>query len=155
MATPSRWYPTTVLAIAFLGFLDAVYLTIEHFTSFSLPCSITHGCEVVTNSVYSEILGIPVALLGALYYVAVLLGTYALLEFGRRDLLKWVAVATTAGFLFSAWFVYVQLFVIKAICQYCILSAFTSTILFIVSMIYVWKIKTSASSPLPVATPEE
>lgn len=139
----SRWYPFTALGLAGIGFIDATFLTIQHYTSFTLPCSITHGCELVTTSPYSFILGAPVALLGALYYVGVLLAVYGSLEFAKPQWLKWIAIATTAGFLFSAWFVYLQLFVIHAICEYCMLSALTSTSLFVVSMIYLKKIRST------------
>lgn len=134
-----RWYPFTALGIAGVGFIDATFLTIQHYTTFTLPCSIANGCELVTTSPYSFILGIPVALLGALYYVSVLLAVYGSLEFSKPQWLKWIAIATTTGFLFSAWFVYLQLFVIHAICEYCMLSALTSTSLFIVSMVYLRK----------------
>ena len=137
----ARWYPFTALGIAGLGFIDATFLTIQHYTSFTLPCSITHGCELVTTSSYSSILGVPVALLGALYYVGVLLAVYGSLEFAKAQWFKWIAIATTAGFLFSGWFVYLQLFVIHAICPYCMLSAFTSTSLFVVSIIYLTKMR--------------
>jgi len=137
----SRWYPFTAIGIAGLGFIDATFLTIEHYTTFTLPCSITNGCELVTTSSYSSILGIPVALLGAMYYVGILLAVYGSLEFAKPQWLKWIAAATTAGFLFSAWFVYLQLFVIHAICQYCMLSALTSTALFVASLIYLKKIR--------------
>ncbi len=139
MLGSSRWYPITVLILAGVGFADATYLTVEHYTSFSLPCTITSGCETVTNSVYSTMLSIPVALLGALYYVGMLLAVYVILEFGAKHYLKYVAIASTAGFAFSLWFVYVQIFLIGAICQYCMISAFTSTLLFAASMVYLSK----------------
>ena len=133
----NRWYPFAAIGIAGLGFLDATYLTVQHYTSFTLPCSITHGCELVTTSQYSTLLGVPVALLGALYYVGILLAVYGSLEFNKPQWLKWIAVGTTTGFLFSGYFVYLQLLVIHAICQYCMASAFTSTGLFLISMIYI------------------
>lgn len=135
MAT-SRWYPFTVLAVSIVGFFDAAYLTIQHYTQFTLPCTITHGCELVTNSEYSQIMGIPVALLGALYYLAIFLAVYIMMETKKTEYLRFVAIATTFGFLFSAWFVYLQLFVIHAICQYCMFSAFTSTTMFAASVVY-------------------
>lgn len=147
--TNPRWYPITALILAGVGFADATYLTIDHYTSFSLPCTITNGCETVTNSVYSTMLGIPVALLGSLYYVGVLLAVYIILEFGAKQYLKYVAMASTAGFVFSLWFVYVQIFLIGAICQYCMVSAFTSTLLFVASMKYLYDLRTSSPSPLP------
>jgi len=134
--TVSRWYPFTILGVSALGFLDATYLTIQHYTQFTLPCTITQGCDLVTKSEYSFIMGIPVALLGALYYLAIFLGVYTILETKKYDYLRFVAIATTAGFFFSAWFVYLQFFVIKAICQYCMLSAITSTTMFVASIAY-------------------
>lgn len=140
----ARWYPFTALAIAGLGFIDATYLTVQHFTQFTLPCSISHGCELVTTSSYSSIFGIPVALLGALYYVSVLIAICGAMEFAKPQWLKLIAIATTTGFLFSLWFVYLQIFVIHAICQYCMLSAMTSTGLFVVSMVYLRKLVVSS-----------
>jgi uncharacterized membrane protein len=140
----ARWYSLSAAIVAGLGFIDATFLTIQHYTNFTLPCSITHGCELVTTSAYSSILGVPVALLGALYYVGVLFAIYLSFEFAKAQWLKWIAIASTAGFLFSLWFVYLQLFVIHAICQYCMLSALTSTTLFVLSMVYLKKLVASS-----------
>lgn len=132
----SRWYPFTILGVSIVGFFDAAYLTIQHYTQFTLPCTITQGCDLVTKSEYSSIMGIPVALLGALYYLAIFLAVYIIIETKKTEYLRFIAIATTFGFLFSAWFVYLQFFVIKAICQYCMLSAFTSTTMFVASIVY-------------------
>lgn len=134
--TTSRWYPFTILGVSIVGFFDAAYLTIQHYTQFTLPCTITHGCDLVTKSEYSQIMGVPVALLGALYYLAIFLTIYIIIETKKTEYLRFIAIATTFGFLFSAWFVYLQLFVINAICQYCMLSAITSTTMFIASIVY-------------------
>lgn len=134
--TASRWYPFTILGVSIIGFFDAAYLTIQHYTQFTLPCTITHGCDLVTKSEYSQIMGVPVALLGALYYLAIFLAAYIIIETKKTEYLRFIAIATTFGFLFSAWFVYLQLFVINAICQYCMLSAITSTTMFVASIVY-------------------
>lgn len=162
MKLPSQWYPFSLLAISAIGFIDATYLTVQHYTDFTLPCTITHGCDLVTKSEYSSIMGVPVALLGALFYVGIFLATYIILETKTQKNLRFVAYSTIAGFLFSLWFMYVQAFIIHAFCQYCILSAITSTTLFILSMVYVRRVsqkksspKTSDPSPLPIATHEE
>ncbi len=149
--TASRWYPFTILGVSIIGFFDAAYLTIQHYTQFTLPCTITHGCDLVTKSEYSSIMGVPVALLGAIYYLAIFLAVYIMIETKKTECLRFIAIATTFGFLFSAWFVYLQLFVILAICQYCMLSAITSTTMFIASIVYFSKehlknIKTSSIS---------
>ena len=134
--TASRWYPFTILGVSIVGFFDAAYLTIQHYTQFTLPCTITHGCDLVTKSEYSQIMGVPVALLGALYYLAIFLAVYIIIETKKTEYLRFIAIATTFGFLFSTWFVYLQLFVINAICQYCMLSAITSTTMFVASIVY-------------------
>lgn len=134
--TTSRWYPFTILGVSIVGFFDAAYLTIQHYTQFTLPCTITHGCDLVTKSEYSQIMGVPVALLGALYYLAIFLTVYIIIETKKTEYLRFIAIATTFGFLFSAWFVYLQFFVINAICQYCMLSAITSTTMFVASIVY-------------------
>lgn len=152
MTLSPRWYPFSMLIVSAIGFIDSTYLTIQHYTDFTLPCTITHGCDLVTKSEYSSIMGIPVALLGALFYVGIFLATYIILETNTQKNLRFVAYSTTAGFLFSLWFLYVQAFILHAFCQYCLLSAMTSTTLFVLSIIY---FKTSCSSPSPTATPEE
>jgi uncharacterized membrane protein len=142
-----RWYPYTALLLAGIGFGDAAYLTIQHFTQFTLPCSITQGCEVVTTSIYSSILGIPVALLGLLYYSAIVLAIYiATFEYKNEKALTIIALFTVLGFSFSLWFVYVQFFLLDAICQYCMISAFSSTALFGISVGYLAHQKTKIFS---------
>jgi len=136
----------TFLPISFLGFIDASYLTIKHFTGTPIPCSVLRGCEEVTNSQYSIIGGIPVALLGAVYYLTIFILIFFLLS-GRlfslnsqngvneNKLLKFIAYLTIIGLLASLWFIYLQIFVIQAICLYCMFSAFTSLTLFIFGII--------------------
>lgn len=141
-----------MLVVSFLGFLDATYLTINHYTGATLPCTITHGCEIVTQSEYSEFMGIPVALFGVLFYLTIFLGSYFFLEYRSQLYFKITAAMTVFGVLFSGWFVYVQLGILHAICQYCMLSAISSTILFILGMVV---IKTSAPSPSPSAADQE
>lgn len=140
----------TFLPVSFLGFIDASYLTIKHFAGTPLPCSVLQGCEEVTTSQYSIIGGIPVALLGAIYYLAIFVLIFSLLNKrlfplntrnGANDngsenrLLKIVAYLTVIGLLASIWFIYLQVFVIKAICPYCMFSAFTSLTLFVFGVI--------------------
>ena len=126
--------------ISFLGFLDATYITARHYLGLPLPCSLIKGCEKVTTSQYATIGGIPVALLGALYYFAILILTLVYIDIRKQGILNFVARLTLLGFIASFWFVYLQLFVIGAICLYCIFSAVDSTLLFIFG-IYVLKLK--------------
>jgi uncharacterized membrane protein len=128
-----NWIIIGILMIAFIGFFDAVYLTTNHYSGTVVPCFITGGCDQVTTSEYSKILGIPVALLGALYYLTVLF--FGMYYAQKRNFLtfKLLNFLTYFGFGFSMWFVYVQANIIGAWCIYCLVSASTSTLLFILS----------------------
>ncbi len=149
--TPTMpWLPYAFLGVSLVGFLDATYLTIKHFTHAIIPCSLTHGCEAVTTSVYSQILGIPVALLGAAFYLVILIGTFVALESGSRMIFRTIARLTAAGMLASVWFVFVQLVLVKAICQWCMASALTSTVLFILGYIVAPRALKANSTPTPL-----
>ena len=123
-----------ILVVSFIGFLDASYLTASHYFNFSLPCSILNGCDLVTSSKYSEIFGIPVALLGVIYYVVIFFAVVAYLDTGNAWIIKFASYGTIIGFLASIWFVCVQIFILKALCLYCLISAAISTILFLLGM---------------------
>ncbi len=135
LTKPSAFNPKrlvfALLAISPIGFIDATFLTINHYTGAIPPCSIVKGCEQVTTSVYSSVFGIPIALVGALYYLTVIVGLILYLDTRRAQILKLVAWFTTVGFVASLGLVFLQLFVIRAICIYCMVSAATSTVLFI------------------------
>ena len=126
------------VVLAVLGFLDATYLTIKHYLGTPIPCSILEGCEVVTTSVYSQIGPVPVALLGSLYYLTLLVLFVISIESKnparKIQLLKITVGLVSAGFLASLGFVYIQLFVLDAICLYCMGSALSSTLLFIIGL---------------------
>ncbi|TAJ98741.1 MAG: vitamin K epoxide reductase family protein [Candidatus Manganitrophaceae bacterium] len=131
---PKKIILALLLAASLIGFVDAAYLTAKHFLGVPPPCGRFGGCETVTTSEYATIGGAPLALLGALYYLAVFLSVIAYLDTRRPGILRMTAGFTAVGFIASLWFVYLQLFVIKAICPYCMLSAFVSTVLFIVGI---------------------
>lgn len=122
------------IIVSFLGFLDASYLALEHYRGVVPPCSIVVGCEIVTTSRYSLIFNIPVALLGSLYYLTVLILTIAYFDTKLEPLIHLAAQITVVGFLGSLWFMYVQFFLLHAFCTYCIGSALSSTILFILGI---------------------
>jgi len=113
-----------------LGFLDAGYLTANHYFGAPLTCIIVHGCDTVTTSAYSQILGIPVALLGTLYYLTIFLLIVAYFDIHKRIFFDLARLCTVAGFLFSLWFLYVQAFILNSYCIYCLGSITTSTLLF-------------------------
>lgn len=126
--------PLLAAVIAVIGLLDAIYLTINHLTGEPVPCSVTGGCETVLTSAYAEIGGIPIAAFGALaYFTAFSLAILA--AFGNRKLWFIFGLQVSLMAAFSLWLVYLQAFVIKAFCQFCLISAATSLTLFIIAIV--------------------
>ena len=124
-----RAWDWLVALVALVGLVDASYLTAEHLSGNSVRCMIVSGCDEVLQSSYSTIAGgVPVAAVGALaYFAAFSLSTLAAYGYdgARRLLVPLVAVM----FLATVWFVYLQAFVIRAYCVYCLLSAAVTTTL--------------------------
>jgi uncharacterized membrane protein len=69
LAIIPKWIIFGLIVVSFLGFLDATYLAAKHYLGAPIACSIFEGCEKVTTSQYAAVFNIPVALLGALYYL--------------------------------------------------------------------------------------
>jgi len=119
--------------------MDAGYLSFKHMRHEVPTCTIIKGCDVVTTSAYSSILGIPVAYLGTLYYLSILFLAIVYIDKKNPMALALASRLTIAGLLASAWFVYLQLFILNAICVYCMGSALSSTILFVTGVWYMKK----------------
>ena len=120
------------LVFSVIGLLVAIYLVFIKFFPTSTFCVGAGGCEVVNTSVYSEINGIPIAVLGALAYAFVLV--LLLLE-SRIDLVgQWGPLAVfgvaLAGTIYSAYLTYIELAVLHAVCPYCVASAVAMVLLF-------------------------
>ena len=139
--TPN-WILWAIIALALVGFTDSAFLLAKRVSGAPIPCFITSGCDTVSKSPYSVLFGVPLAAWGVLFYLGI--GFLALLYMDTKNLLiaKLIPIATTLGFLSSAYFIYVQKFLIKAFCIYCILSATISTILFALGIIIWRKLKT-------------
>lgn len=102
-------------ALALAGTAIAAYLTYTRYTGEPIACA-TGGCETVQRSRYSQVAGIPVAVLGLAAYL-VLLAAAA----WPGDLAAAVGAAVAlAGVAFSAWLLYAQLALIDAVCQWCL-----------------------------------
>ena len=113
-----------ILALALFGFWVSLYLLTVHWGWWQAVCFGVGDCEYVNTSRYAELLGIPVALLGAGAYAA-LIATVILIardqfaEIARRAQFFIAAI----GVAFSVYLTYIELFVLGAICPWCVLSA--------------------------------
>ena len=119
--------------LALLGIADALYLTIEHVTGQSVRCTIISGCSAVLSSPYAVVAGIPLAAVGgAAYFTVFSLAILAI--FGYRIAGKLLVPVVGAMFLVTLWLIYLQAFVIREFCQYCLLSALITTTLLVVAV---------------------
>ncbi len=135
-----KWIPILLLVVALIGFADATYLTIEHYSNKIPPCSIG-GCETVLTSPYSQFAGIPVSLMGSIYYFFIILMMFMYYDTKREIFLRLPMMLSVLGLISSLWFMAVMIFIIKAICPYCIVSALTSITIFVISVYTISKYK--------------
>ncbi|MCL5435303.1 MAG: vitamin K epoxide reductase family protein [Patescibacteria group bacterium] len=125
------------LILAFIGLLDATYLTILHYKNAFPPCTVTSGCETVLTSQYSIILGVPISLLGSLFYLLVMFFALAVFLDKRKVFAHGLFLTALSGLFVSAVLFFVQFFEIKSFCQYCLLSELISLAIFIAcSLLY-------------------
>ena len=114
--------------VSLIGLVDSIYLTIEHLSGRSVQCTIVKGCSEVLSSPYASIRGVPLALLGAIAYFTVFsLATLA--AFGYKSMARLLPIVVGIMFLTTLWLFYLQAFVIKAFCQFCLLSALVTLVL--------------------------
>ena len=104
--------------VALSGLALAAYLTWVHFDDTALVCVAGGGCETVQKSEYAEIAGIPVALLGLGAYAAIL----GLVAWDSPTARLGAATVALVGALFSMYLLALQLFVIDAVCAWCLVN---------------------------------
>ena len=134
--------PFYIIAAAFIGIADTLYLSYNHFLNLIPSCAVG-GCEVVLThpsaTLYSA--NIPLAYLGLIYYAYLLCLAVLLAWEPRSKALSFAMLGYTAvGLLCSLAFEAFQFFVIGAMCLYCGISAVTTLVLFGLS---VWHIKSA------------
>ncbi|MEV6414211.1 vitamin K epoxide reductase family protein [Kribbella sp. NPDC051718] len=117
------WLPWTILVLSVAGVAVAAYLTYEHYTAgTTLACPDTGvvNCMKVTSSQYSKLFGIPVALLGLLFFVGM---TALSLPPLWRTASPWPSrlrlAAVVVGVVFVCYLIWAELFQIDAICLWC------------------------------------
>jgi uncharacterized membrane protein len=104
--------------VALAGVVLAGYLTSAHYAEGSLVCPVGGGCHTVQESEYAEIAGVPVAVLGLAAYVVLL----ALVLWDTPTARLAAAGIALIGFMFSAYLLVVQAFVLDAFCVWCLVN---------------------------------
>ncbi|HTU80229.1 MAG TPA: vitamin K epoxide reductase family protein [Solirubrobacteraceae bacterium] len=130
----ARTLRITLIVLATIGMGWAAYLSYVHYSGSTPLCSLKGDpCAAVQKSRYSELLGVPVALIGAIGYL-VILGSL-LASDGERARFATAALAL-GGFGFSAYLTYREVFTLNKICEDCVASAAIMTVLMCLS---VWR----------------
>ena len=125
------------IAFAVIGLLVSIYMTIYKLTANDAMCLGNGDCSTVNASRYSEIYGIPLALLGVAGFLAILFVHFMenRSRFFEEQGTLMVFGMGLFGFVFSLYLTYLELYVIHAICPFCVASAVAMTIVFIVGII--------------------
>lgn len=125
-----------LILLSLLGVVDSTYLTFEHYKQVIPPCTINHllpiasDCGKVLRSSYSVVFGIPVAAFGIVQYSFLLIALISLIIYRKKIFTFWFILQSLNGAIFSLFFMYVQIIILKSICLYCTLSAFISFLIF-------------------------
>ena len=115
----------------FIGLLDTLYLVYKKITNGEVACPFfpKEWCMKVQHSPQSKTLGIPNSVAGLVMYSLILVLTYMYVG-GSVSLLP-IKGIITFGFLFSMYFLYVQAFILRAFCTWCVVSAINFTVMFL------------------------
>jgi len=132
-----------LIIVSILGIFDAGYISYEELSGGQVLCGAGFDCGKVLNSPWSHVGPLPLATLGLVYYVFIL--TLSCIHFLELDLSQLIPALklknhhllllfTSFGFLFSLYLVFLMGVIIKAWCFYCLMSALSSSLLFILSL---------------------
>lgn len=131
-------YRMAAALLALVGVLLATYLYLYKIGVVGTMVCGAGSCELVQTSRWSRFLGIEVSLIGLLGYISILGVSLVGLQpahQGRRWPDTSLTLLSGGGFLFSAYLTYVELFVLDAICRWCVVSAVIISLIFLVSLL--------------------
>jgi uncharacterized membrane protein len=134
-----KWLSLIGVILCLIGIADTIYLTAAHYeTKVTLACPTTSfiNCEKVTSSSYSEVLGIPAAVLGLVFFIIML---FFQLPHSWRVSNHYFRLArllfSIAGVLSVLWFVFVEFQRLDSICLYCTLVHVLTFSLFVLTLV--------------------
>jgi uncharacterized membrane protein len=137
--SPRRWVAWALAALAYVGFVVSAYLTLVHYRGYVSPCYVVQGCETVQTSKYSVILGVPVALVGALFFGLMFYLAVGLLRSASVMLVRVFKVFAFLGALAIIPLFLLQAIVLKAFCTYCLATE--------VIMLAIWVLSFLVTAP--------
>jgi uncharacterized membrane protein len=117
----------SIIFLSIIALLISIYLFYTDINQKELVCLINSGCDFVLRSEYSRIFGVPLSLIGILYFSIILILV------SLQKLALFLKIILFLGFLFALYLIYLQTFVIKSFCQYCLIVDLVAILIFILS----------------------
>jgi uncharacterized membrane protein len=132
-----KWLYRASIALAIVGLAVSVYMTIYKYSGNDGMCLGSGDCSTVNASRFSEINGIPVAVFGVVGFAAILIVHFYedRAAFLRKNGALTIFGMSLAGFAFTMYLVYLELYVIQAICPFCVASQVSMTLIFILAVV--------------------
>jgi uncharacterized membrane protein len=130
-------YRMAAALLALVGVLLAAYLYLYKVGAIGTMLCGAGSCELVQTSRWSRFLGIEVSLIGLVGYIGILGVSLAGLQPAQQERRwpdTWLVLLSGGGVLFSDYLTYIELFVLDAICRWCVVSAVIIALLFLVSL---------------------
>ena len=134
----SKSFLYILIGVSLIGFIDALYLFYSELSG-NFYCLIEKGifeCETVNTSVYAKFLGVHVSLWGIIYYIIIILLVFL---FIYQQNIYWLSFFLPAvslfGLAFSVYLTVIEIVIIQALCEFCLLSAICSVLIFIFVLI--------------------
>jgi uncharacterized membrane protein len=122
-----------ILILAFCGLSDSIYLAQHEADNVPLLCNVQNlsGCNVVASSQYAHFFGISIAEYGVIFYAFIFIIAALELVFFDRLLRRILQIVALVGIVASLYLTFVELFVLRALCIYCLASACIALLIFI------------------------
>lgn len=153
-STAQRYTLQAIFVLGLLGVLVASFLTVTHYTGtpgIACPKHVNNvpACDIVNQSIYSEIMGVPIALLAVLVYAGYSAIAYALLKgkgilgFSPFSFSIGLVVLSSVSFIFAVYLITILYTVLKTVCVYCITAHTITSLIFGLSIFNFYMQKTA------------
>jgi uncharacterized membrane protein len=129
----ASWIYASLTTAAFLGMVDSSYVAFHASEGFLIPCGFAGGCDQVLSSPYARLFGISIAWFGLAFYLTIA-GTSLFAFFGYPEGLRISFILAAAAFSVTMYLFYLQAFVIRAFCDYCLFSASLVLLIFVLHL---------------------
>ena len=134
--------------MSLLGLLVSAYLYLYKIGRIGTLACGSGGCETVQTSVWSRFLGVEVALIGLIGYAVLLAVALVALrtdQVERRPSALLLTALAAGGVLFTAYLTYLELFVIHAICRWCVGSAVIIVTTLVLALLDLRRLRTASA----------